>query len=156
MLSPNGAAMLPRGWAVPWMDYPLALVRSTRCQTYDSACATLLATDMHTAAVAKLAQSPSLYAQDWSFEKDSADPAQDVQCIFSLAKQVDSVEDITAQQLRGIAEGGEVAAAVAADLKKRKLVVPESWKTYRVTRGVKFALERRRPPTDLTAEMMQK
>lgn len=70
--------------------------------------------------------------------------------------QVDSVEDITAQQLKGIAAGGQVAAAVAADLKKRKLVSPETWKTYRIMRGAKFALERRRPPTDLTAEMMQK
>ena len=70
--------------------------------------------------------------------------------------QVESIEDTTAQQLVSIAAGGQVVAAVATDLKKRKLVSSEAWKTYRISEGAKFALERRRPPTDLTAEMMQK
>lgn len=41
-------------------------------------------------------------------------------------------------------------------LKKRKLVAPESWKTYRVGRGPKYAAERKRAATDLTAEMIAK
>ena len=46
---------------------------------------------------------------------------------------------------------GEVEA-----LKKRKLVVPYAWKTYHIFKGPKFALERRKPATDLTFEMLQR
>jgi hypothetical protein len=31
-----------------------------------------------------------------------------------------------------------------------------TWKTYKLTKGPKFALERKKPATDLTAEMLQK
>ncbi len=31
-----------------------------------------------------------------------------------------------------------------------------TWKTYKLTKGPKFALERKKQATDLTAEMLQK
>ena len=39
-------------------------------------------------------------------------------------------------------------------LRKRKLVAAEAWKTYRLGRGQKFALERRRAAADLTTDML--
>jgi hypothetical protein len=69
--------------------------------------------------------------------------------------QVEAIEDTVLQQLRRIAEGGEVEKKDAELLKKRKLVVPESWKTYRISKGPKFALEKKKAPTDLTADMIQ-
>lgn len=50
----------------------------------------------------------------------------------------------------------ELDAADAAALKKRKLVVLKTWKTYHITRGSKFARERRKLAHDLTFEMLQK
>lgn len=41
-------------------------------------------------------------------------------------------------------------------LKKRKLLTPETWKTYRLSKGPKFALERKKPATDLTHDMLAK
>lgn len=34
--------------------------------------------------------------------------------------------------------------------------LPRAWKTYKLDKGPKFALERVKPATDLTAEMLQK
>ncbi len=45
-------------------------------------------------------------------------------------------------------------AATEAALRKRKLLAVEAWKTYRLGRGPKFALERRRAAADLTPEMV--
>ena len=50
----------------------------------------------------------------------------------------------------------EVPSSASDPLKKRKLVVLRTWKTYHVTRGAKFARERRKPATELTFEMLQK
>lgn len=50
----------------------------------------------------------------------------------------------------------EVSKKDADALKKRKLVVLKTWKTYRLTKGPKFALEKKKEPTDLTYEMMSK
>ena len=69
---------------------------------------------------------------------------------------MDSIEDTTQQQLKAVAEGSVVDSKVAADLKKRKLVVPESWTTFRLSKGPNFALEKKKAPTDLTADMLQK
>ena len=52
---------------------------------------------------------------------------------------MESIEDTTQQQLRAVADGGDVDSKVAADLKKRKLVAPESWTTFRLSKGPKFA-----------------
>ena len=70
--------------------------------------------------------------------------------------QVDSIEDTTQHQLRAIAEGSDIDGKVTGDLKKRKLVTPESWTTFRLGKGPKFALEKKKAPTDLTADMLQK
>ncbi len=53
-------------------------------------------------------------------------------------------------------DAGGASEAELAALKKRKLVAPESWKTYRVRRGPKFALQRKKAATELTADMIQK
>lgn len=70
--------------------------------------------------------------------------------------QVESIEDTVLQQLRDVNDGQAVDKATADALKKRRLVSPETWTTYRLTKGPKFALERRKQPTDLTTEMLQK
>lgn len=41
-------------------------------------------------------------------------------------------------------------------LKKRKLIIPEIRTSYKLAKGPKFALQRKRPATDLTHEMLQK
>jgi hypothetical protein len=41
-------------------------------------------------------------------------------------------------------------------LKKRKLIVPETQTMYKVSKGPKFALQRRRAFTDLTHDMLQR
>ena len=53
-------------------------------------------------------------------------------------------------------DAGGASEAELAALKKRKLVASESWKTYRVGRGPKFALQRKKAATELTADMIQK
>jgi phenylalanyl-tRNA synthetase alpha chain len=73
----------------------------------------------------------------------------------ALTWQVDSVEDTVLQQLQAIDRGDAVDKATGDALKKRKLVSLESWTTYRLTKGPKFALERKKQPTDLTTEMLK-
>ena len=41
-----------------------------------------------------------------------------------------------------------------AQLKKRKLIAQETWRVYKVSRGPKFALERKKEATDLTRDML--
>jgi phenylalanyl-tRNA synthetase alpha chain len=50
----------------------------------------------------------------------------------------------------------EVDKGVADALKIRKLVKAETWKTYNLKKGPKFALEKKKPATELTHEMLQK
>ena len=40
-------------------------------------------------------------------------------------------------------------------LEKRKLVNLDTWKTYTLSKGPKFALEKKKAVTDLTHEMLQ-
>jgi phenylalanyl-tRNA synthetase alpha chain len=47
-------------------------------------------------------------------------------------------------------------ASLFALLKRRRLVKAEAWKTYRLTKGPHFALERKQAVTELTAEMVSK
>ena len=82
--------------------------------------------------------------------------------------KVDSIEDRVGQLLAALASSsssGDGSAAAApggaseaelAALRKRKLVVAETWKTYRVGKGPAFALQRKKAATELTAEMVQK
>jgi phenylalanyl-tRNA synthetase alpha chain len=86
-----------------------------------------------------------------------------------VMRKVDSIEDRVGQLLAAVASssssGGDGSAAAApggaseaelAALRKRKLVVAEAWKTYRVGQGPAFALQRKKAATELTAEMVQK
>jgi phenylalanyl-tRNA synthetase alpha chain len=90
-----------------------------------------------------------------------------------VVRKVDSIEDRVGQLLAAVASsssggsggGGDGSAAAApggaseaelAALRKRKLVVAEAWKTYRVGQGPAFALQRKKAATELTAEMLQK
>ncbi|KAK9915034.1 hypothetical protein WJX75_003886 [Coccomyxa subellipsoidea] len=65
-------------------------------------------------------------------------------------------EDTTQSNLRNISAGQEVDKGVADALKIRKLVKAETWKTYNLKKGPKFALEKKKPATELTHEMLQK
>lgn len=66
----------------------------------------------------------------------------------------DSVQSALAEAEAGRAEG--LAEKVVAALKKRKLLAPETWKTFRLGKGPRFARERVKEATDLTAEMIAK
>eukprot|EP00192_Tetraselmis_astigmatica_P004407 CAMPEP_0117651996 /NCGR_PEP_ID=MMETSP0804-20121206/2392_1 /TAXON_ID=1074897 /ORGANISM="Tetraselmis astigmatica, Strain CCMP880" /LENGTH=499 /DNA_ID=CAMNT_0005458015 /DNA_START=57 /DNA_END=1556 /DNA_ORIENTATION=- len=69
-------------------------------------------------------------------------------------RAVESVTDSVLQQLETVAAGGDLPQSDVANLKKRKLVTPETWKTYRLSKGEKFALERKKAATDLTYELL--
>ena len=71
-----------------------------------------------------------------------------------VSRAVESVDDNTLQQLQALSKGDQLPDKVVADLKKRKLVKAETWKTYRLEKGPKFALERVKPATELTADML--
>ncbi|GLC42042.1 hypothetical protein PLESTB_001061900 [Pleodorina starrii] len=73
-----------------------------------------------------------------------------------VVRKVESIEDRTQQLLADVAAGKDLAKTDADAAKKRKLVKPEQWKTYKLTKGPKFALERKKPATDLTQEMLAK
>ncbi|KXZ54325.1 hypothetical protein GPECTOR_5g409 [Gonium pectorale] len=74
-----------------------------------------------------------------------------------VVRKVDSIEDRTQALLADVAAGREIPKAEADNLaKKRKLIKPEQWKTYKLTKGAKFALERKKPATDLTFDMLAK
>mmetsp|Transcript_40269 Transcript_40269/g.89432 ORF Transcript_40269/g.89432 Transcript_40269/m.89432 type:complete len:496 (+) Transcript_40269:146-1633(+) len=73
-----------------------------------------------------------------------------------IVRKVDSIEDKTQLLLKEVEGGKDISKADAETLKKRKLIKPESWKTYKLGKGPKFALERKKPATDLTVEMIQK
>ena len=72
-----------------------------------------------------------------------------------LRAQVDSIVDVTREQLETIARDKmHPDAKVLADLKKRKLVAPRKVITFAVSKGAKFAAEFVKEETDLTAEML--
>lgn len=73
----------------------------------------------------------------------------------TVSRIAEAPEDTCLQQLQRIAAGDSVSDGEAAELKKRKLAKLETWKTYRLTKGPHFALERVKPATDLTLEMLQ-
>lgn len=59
-----------------------------------------------------------------------------------------------AQQL--LAGGDLPAADLEALTKKRKMLAFTTWKTFRADKGPKFALERKKQATELTADMLAK
>lgn len=74
-----------------------------------------------------------------------------------VERKVESIEDIARGFLAAIA-GGNAADVPQKELdnliKKRKLVKQETWKTYAIGKGTKFALERKKAHADLTKEML--
>lgn len=74
----------------------------------------------------------------------------------TVQRKVDSIDD-RVQRLLGEVEKGEALPAADLDYlhKKRKLVMPSAWKTYRLSKGEKFALQKTKAATDLTREMLQ-
>lgn len=68
---------------------------------------------------------------------------------------MESIEDTALQQLQVLAGGQDLDKATGDALRKRKLAVLESWTTYKLTKGPKFARERKKQPTDLTTEMLK-
>jgi phenylalanyl-tRNA synthetase alpha subunit len=76
-----------------------------------------------------------------------------------VVRKVEAVQDAVLPLLEALAAGAPPPGASPADLQslaKRKLAALQSWKTFRVDAGPKFALERRKPATELTAEMLLK
>lgn len=73
-----------------------------------------------------------------------------------VVRKVDSIIDAVLPQLEAIAAGNEATPAEMQALAKRRLVAQEKWKTFKVSKGPKFALERKKAATDLTAEMISK
>ncbi|KAI5793094.1 tRNA synthetases class II core domain (F)-domain-containing protein [Geopyxis carbonaria] len=72
-----------------------------------------------------------------------------------LLKKASSIKDVTREQLTAIKEAAtHPDAGILADLKKRKLIVMQKRISFRINKGLKFALEIIREETDLTAEMI--
>ncbi|KAK3687662.1 tRNA synthetases class II core domain (F)-domain-containing protein [Podospora appendiculata] len=71
-----------------------------------------------------------------------------------LVPLVDSVQDITRDQLRVIKEKRTHDPKIVADLKKRKLLRMQKNISFKITKGAKYALEMVKEETDLTAEML--
>jgi phenylalanyl-tRNA synthetase alpha chain len=76
-----------------------------------------------------------------------------------VVRKVDSIVDTVLPVLEDIAAGSDGSNYDLKEmqaLSKRKLVTMEKWKTFKLTKGPKFALERKKAATDLTAEMLLK
>ncbi|KAI1078148.1 tRNA synthetases class II core domain (F)-domain-containing protein [Whalleya microplaca] len=71
-----------------------------------------------------------------------------------LVSLVDSINDVTRDQLRIIQETKTHDSKIIADLKKRKLLKMQKVISFRISKGAKFALELVKEETDLTAEML--
>ncbi|KAK4456478.1 tRNA synthetases class II core domain (F)-domain-containing protein [Cladorrhinum samala] len=71
-----------------------------------------------------------------------------------LVALVDSISDVTRDQLQVIKEKKTHDAKIVADLKKRKLLKLQKVISFKITKGPKFALKLVKEETDLTAEML--
>ncbi|KAL2017132.1 hypothetical protein VTK56DRAFT_2554 [Thermocarpiscus australiensis] len=71
-----------------------------------------------------------------------------------LVALVDSVNDVTREQLRVIKDTRTHDPKVIQDLKKRKLLRMQKVISFRISKGPKYALEMVKEETDLTAEML--
>ncbi|KAK3295818.1 tRNA synthetases class II core domain (F)-domain-containing protein [Chaetomium fimeti] len=71
-----------------------------------------------------------------------------------LIALVESIDDVTRDQLKVIQENRTHDAKIVADLKKRKLLRMQKIISFRISKGTKFALELVKEETDLTAEML--
>lgn len=73
----------------------------------------------------------------------------------AIAKQVAEIKDNVQIQLKSLKLGETLDKKVATDLKKRKLTTTKSFKTWKVTKGAQFSLERKTLATDLTSNMLK-
>ena len=76
-----------------------------------------------------------------------------------VVRKVDSIVDTVLPVLEDLASGSDGSNYDIKEmqaLSKRKLVTLDKWKTFKITKGPKFALERKKPATDLTSEMLLK
>jgi phenylalanyl-tRNA synthetase alpha chain len=71
-----------------------------------------------------------------------------------IACQVDSINDVTRDQLRVIQETRTHDPKILADLKKRKLLKMQKVISFTISKGPKYALEMIKEETDLTAETL--
>ncbi|KAK1772868.1 phenylalanyl-tRNA synthetase [Phialemonium atrogriseum] len=67
---------------------------------------------------------------------------------------VDSIHDVTRDQLRMIQENKTRDGKILADLRKRKLLKFQKVISFKISKGPKYALEIVKEETDLTAEML--
>ncbi|KAL6409491.1 phenylalanyl-tRNA synthetase [Ilyonectria robusta] len=71
-----------------------------------------------------------------------------------LVALVDSIKDVTRDQLRTIQETRTHDSKILADLKKRKLLTVRKAISFKISKAAKFALEMVKEETDLTADML--
>uniref|UniRef100_A0A7S0YCZ8 phenylalanine--tRNA ligase n=1 Tax=Polytomella parva TaxID=51329 RepID=A0A7S0YCZ8_9CHLO len=84
-----------------------------------------------------------------SMDKSGAEPL--------IVRKIDSIEDKVQSLVKEMHEGRDISKADLETLtKRRKMVKLEQWKTYEVEKGPKFATERKKPATDMLADMVAK
>jgi phenylalanyl-tRNA synthetase alpha chain len=66
----------------------------------------------------------------------------------------ETAEDMCLVLLKRVDAGEAIPEKDAADLKKRKLCKVETWKSYHLSKGPAFALQRVKPATELTVDML--
>jgi phenylalanyl-tRNA synthetase alpha chain len=66
----------------------------------------------------------------------------------------ETTEDACLALLKRVDAGEAILEKDAADLRKRKLCKVETWKSYHLSKGPAFALQRVKPATELTVEML--
>ncbi|KAL3150705.1 hypothetical protein ABBQ32_000492 [Trebouxia sp. C0010 RCD-2024] len=74
-----------------------------------------------------------------------------------VKRKASEITDGVQQVLQSIAAGKaeDLPKQESDGLKKRKLIIPETRASYKLSKGPKFALQRKRAATDLTHEMLQ-
>ncbi|KAL4857734.1 Phenylalanine--tRNA ligase alpha subunit [Chlorella vulgaris] len=74
-----------------------------------------------------------------------------------VVRKVESVQDTVLPILNALAAGqeGSINEAELMALMRRKLVAKEAWKTWKVSKGPCFALQRKKAATELTTDMLQ-
>ena len=70
------------------------------------------------------------------------------------ARKVASIDDRTRTLLASVAAGESPSKADSDALKKRKLLNLETWLTYKLAKGPKFALQKVKAATDIDREML--
>ncbi len=71
-----------------------------------------------------------------------------------MRPQVESIDDVSRDQLRTIQEKRTHDSKIIADLKKRKLLKMQKIISFKIQKAAKYALEMAKEETDLTAEML--